>query len=285
MAARDQWAAWLLERRFGDDADVRREFMDRLAGVRERILDNSGLRAGQALLDLGCGDGLIAFGALDRDAGLVVFADVSTDLLDTCRAIATDFGVLDRCRFVRASAESLDGVADESVDIATTRSVLIYVANKEHAFRELHRVLRPGGRISLYEPINRLCNSFTVYDVSRVQDLVDRLDAIYDRIQPPDSDPMLDFDDRDLVDLAERAGFAEIALRLELDVTPPTPRPWETYVRMAGNPKIPSLSEAMEEALSPAERERFTAHLRPLVEEGRGRLRRAVAYLYATKAL
>jgi arsenite methyltransferase len=37
----------------------------------------------------------------------------------------------------------------------TTRSVLIYVADKAGAFREFHRVLRPGGRISLFEPINR----------------------------------------------------------------------------------------------------------------------------------
>jgi len=49
----------------------------------------------------------------------------------------------------------LDPIQSESVDVATTRSVLIYVPDKRAAFAALHRVLRLGGRISLFEPINR----------------------------------------------------------------------------------------------------------------------------------
>jgi ubiquinone/menaquinone biosynthesis C-methylase UbiE len=284
MAARDQWAAWLLERRFAAGEDLRREFMDDLAEVREKVLDNAALSEGETLLDVGCGDGLIGFGALDRGANLVVFSDVSEELLDTCRAIAAELDILERCRFVLGSAEGLAGVADSSVDVVTTRSVLIYVTEKERAFQRFHRVLRPGGRISLFEPINRLSNFFTAYDVAPVQGIADRVRAVYERIQPPDSDPMLNFDERDLVEFAERAGFEAIFLRLELEVGPPKPRPWETFVRMVGNPKIPSYGEAMEQALAPDEREQLAAHLRPLVEEGRGRMRKACAYLHARKA-
>ena len=39
-------------------------------------------------------------------------------------------------------------------EFVTARSVLIYVEEKEAAFRAFHRVLRPGGRASLFEPIN-----------------------------------------------------------------------------------------------------------------------------------
>jgi hypothetical protein len=52
---------------------------------------------------------------------------------------------------------------------------------------------------------------------------------------------------------------------------------------MSGNPRIPTLAEAMEQALSPAEREALERHLRPLVEEGRGTWRMASAYLRAEK--
>jgi ubiquinone/menaquinone biosynthesis C-methylase UbiE len=36
--------------------------------------------------------------------------------------------------------------------VVVIRSVLIYVAEKRTAFTHLHRVLRPGGRLSLFEP-------------------------------------------------------------------------------------------------------------------------------------
>lgn len=51
----------------------------------------------------------------------------------------------------------------------------------------------------------------------------------------------------------------------------------------AFNPLAPTLAEAMAEALSPEESGRLTDHLRPLVEAGRGRGRRAAAYLSAVR--
>jgi ubiquinone/menaquinone biosynthesis C-methylase UbiE len=54
------------------------------------------------------------------------------------------------------AADSLTEIADRSVDVITTRSVLIYVKDKAAALREFYRVLRSGGRISLFEPINVL---------------------------------------------------------------------------------------------------------------------------------
>ena len=283
VTSRDSWAEWLLERRFGGDDAVARVGLEKLARVRDRILDDASFAAGETLLDVGCGDGLIAFGALERGAGRVVFADVSQELLDTCRSIADDLGVLDRCEFVRTTADDLSPVADASVDVVTTRAVLIYVEDKQRAFDEFHRVLRSGGRVSLFEQINRHATFLTAYDVTPVQEVAARVREVYLRRQP-ESDPMLNFDEHDLLDFAERAGFERAFVRLELETKPPDPRPWETFVQIVPNPKVPSLGEAMEEALGPEERERLTAHLRPLVEQGRGRLRQAGAYVSATKA-
>src|SRR5579884_1068136 len=119
----------------------------RLAETPDWVLDRARLRTGETLLDAGCGEGLIGFGALERGAGTVIFGDVSTDLLEFCREAATELGVLDRCRFVEAPADDLAQVDDESVDVVATRSVLVYVEAKDVAFGELARVLRPGGRI------------------------------------------------------------------------------------------------------------------------------------------
>jgi len=253
------------------------------------VLDRAQVRAGEDLLDVGCGEGLIAFGALERGAGTVTFSDISSDLLDFCRQAAKDLGVLDRCRFVQAPAESLDSIGDETVDVVTTRSVLIYVKNKAAAFAEFERVLRPGGRLSLFEPINRFsrdseqANSFAGYDVSGLDEVAEKVRRVFEAIQPPDSDPMLDFDERDLLRLAEEAFFFPISLMLDAVIEPAPPRAWDGFFNSSGNPTIPTVAEAIEQALTPAERDTLIKRLRPLVEQGLGEWRMASAYLAATK--
>ncbi len=177
---------------------------------------------------------------------------------------------------------------DSSVDVVTTRSVLIYVADKRRAIREFHRVLKPGGRISIYEPINRFAHPqpphlYWGYDVTPVVEIAGKVRAVYERIQPIDSDPMLDFDERDLLGLAEEAGFEDIHLGLEAEIRRHQPMRWETFLLSSGNPRIPTLQEAMAQALTPSEAGRFVEHLRPLVEGGQGTWRMAMAYVYATK--
>jgi len=204
--------------------------LEKLTGVRDKILDRAGVAAGERLLDVGCGEGLIGFGALDRGAGHVVFSDISDDLLDFCRETADALGFSDRCGFVKASADDLAGISDASVDVVSTRSVLIYVRGKERAFAEFFRVLVPGGRVSLFEPI-----------------------------------------------------FFPIELDYQAEIRAHDPKPWEAFLHSSGNPKIPTLAQAMDEALTPQERERLSDHLRPLVESGRGVWRMGHAYLTAVK--
>jgi arsenite methyltransferase len=289
----DRWHRWLLERRFGGDAAHRaRELTDLLYPIRDTVLGNARLRPADTLLDVGTGDGLIAFGALERlgPGGHVIFSDISADLLEHCRAAATEEGMAGRCTFIQASADALGGVASECADVVTTRSVLIYVRDKAAAFGEFWRVLRPGGRVSLFEPVNVLMGHgsterFGGYEITAVRTVVTKLRSLYDSYQPP-GDPMTDFDERDLVRLAEQAGFAEVSLDLRVTFRDRKPRvPWDRFLATAANPLIPTLGEAMDLALTPAEIAEFTAHLRPLVESGTGQERMALAYLTATKAL
>ena len=288
----DRWHRWLLDVRFGGDAAGReKDLTEFLYPVRDTVLDKARLRPGGTLLDVGTGDGLIAFGALERlgPSGRVIFSDISQDLLDHCREAADAEGLLDRCRFVLAAADRLAGVTDGSVDTVTTRSVLIYVKDKAAALREFYRVLRPGGRVSLFEPINVLMSAadpgrFSGYDVTPVKALAAKVQALYESIQPPGVDPMIDFDDRDLVHHARSAGFPEIDLELRVSVKArKQPIPWERFLRTSGNPLVPTFGDALDQVLSQQEAAEFTGYLRPLVESGAGLERRAVAYLTAVK--
>ncbi len=277
---------WLLESRFGGDAEYAKEYLDKLREVRDGVLNHRlKLGDGAVLLDVGAGDGLIGFGALDRlgPNGRVIFSDISRSRLDHCRSLAAQMTMSERCEFVEARAEDLRPIADDTVDAVTTRSVLIYVADKAAAFREFHRVLKPGGQISLFEPINRYGLDAWRFDVTPVSDLAQRLRDFYRRLQPPDSDPMLDFDEHGLVALCEATGFVDIHLALHIFVRPATRQPWDRVISIPGNPNIPSLGEAMAELFTPEEATRYETHVRPRVEAGHGVVREAVAYLAARK--
>jgi len=288
-SGQDIWIQWLLNRRFGGDPERMKKMFDFLNPVRDKVLSHINVGENQTLLDVGCVDGLIAFGALEKfESCRVIFSDISEDLLNHVQGLTQEMNLQDRCQFVRAHADDLSMLGNESVDAVTTRSVLIYVSAKQQAFNEFHRVLKPGGQLSIFEPINRFAfpeppNRFGSYDVTPVMEIAQKLKDVYLRIQPPDADPMTDFDERDLVAQAEKAGFREIHLELEIEIKPQEGGNWEEMIRTAGNPKIPTLEEAIQQALTPAEAETFVSYLRPLVESSQGVRRFARAYLWAAK--
>jgi arsenite methyltransferase len=287
---RDRWAEWILERRFGGERAAAEEMIGHLRPVRERVLDRAELREGETLLDVGCGDGLIAFGALGRGAGQVIFSDVSQDLLEVCRGLAAGEP---RAEFVAAAAEDLSPIADASVDVVTTRSVLIYVADKARAFAEFLRVLKPGGRLSAFEPINSFGyperDGFWLgIDMSERRPLVRRLRDRYNAMAGCE-DPMLDFDERDLLELAHAAGFESVDVLLEARIERgrlwgQEPPPFERLLKTAPNPNAPTLEEVLDAELDADERERFLAFVRTRFEAGQLVGRSAAAYLRARRA-
>jgi arsenite methyltransferase len=287
----DRWAAWLLQHRFGGDARQRDAAMAQLGEFRDRVLAGARVNRGDVVLDVGCGDGLIGVGALDLvgEAGKVVFSDVSADLLDECRRIVDNLGRRERAAFVHTGLPDLAGVDPASVDVATTRSVLIYVADKAASFASLHRVLRPGGRLSMFEPINSFgfpppANSLFGLDVTGLEVLAERVNAVYRRYLPDDN-PMVDFDERDLLGFAEAAGFGEIHLDYHVDIdTEPVRMTWSTMLQYAPNPLVPTLREVLDEALIGIEREALTDRLRDQLERGAMRRRLATAYLTAVRS-
>jgi arsenite methyltransferase len=290
----DQWARWLQERRYGSDPEWKAETLAWLAPVRDRVIELAAIEPGDTVLDVGAGEGMIGFAALDHvgDTGRVVFSDVSEALLRSCEDTARALGATDRCGFVVAPATRLDGIPSESVDVVATRSVLIYVEDKAAALEEFFRVLRPGGRIALFEPINSFGrpepeDRLWGYDVTAIRDLAGRVRAVLEKAQAEAGAlTMTDFDERDLLRWTEAAGFETISLQYEVTITQKAGLVgigWDAFLGFAPNPLCPTVEEAMTRALGRGEQRRFEAHMRPLVERDEGINRGATVYLAATK--
>jgi hypothetical protein len=62
---RDEWATWLLETRHGGDSEQLQRMLPVLLEYRDTVLGHADVRAGDVVLDVGCGDGLLGFGTLD----------------------------------------------------------------------------------------------------------------------------------------------------------------------------------------------------------------------------
>src|SRR5439155_809901 len=119
------------------------------------------------------------------------------------------------------------------------------------------------------------------YDVREIWDVARKLRGCFG------AETLVGWDERDLLRWIEEAGFTDVEVTVELEVKPHpmTPnRDWDTFRNFAPNPLAPTLQEAMDEALTPEEQQRFVAHFRPLVERGEGGYRMASAYVRAVKS-
>jgi demethylmenaquinone methyltransferase/2-methoxy-6-polyprenyl-1,4-benzoquinol methylase len=112
-------------------------------------------RAGQRILDVATGTGMVAAELLGRADCSVVGIDQSPQMLAAARArFAADggssAGVSARVQLIEGQAESLP-FADASFDALTFTYLLRYVDDPAATMRELARVVRPGGRVASLE--------------------------------------------------------------------------------------------------------------------------------------
>ncbi len=107
------------------------------------------IRPGETVLDLGSGAGFDAFLAAARvgPTGRVIGVDMTPEMVEKARANAAAGGYAN-VEFRLGDIESLP-VDDASIDLAISNCVLNLVPDKARAFREVVRVLKPGGRVAI----------------------------------------------------------------------------------------------------------------------------------------
>lgn len=107
------------------------------------------LKEGQTVLDLGSGAGLDCFRAARQvgASGKVIGVDMTHEMLRLARANQAKLG-LENVEFRLGEIEHLP-VADSSVDIVISNCVINLSPDKPQVFREVHRVLKPGGQMTV----------------------------------------------------------------------------------------------------------------------------------------
>lgn len=108
---------------------------------------------GETVVDIGSGAGLdsvIAAGSVGP-GGTVTGIDMTKDMIDRSNRSAYMLG-LDNLQFQEGRAEKLP-IPDETADLVISNGVLNLVPDKQRAYSEIARVLRPGGRFQIADII------------------------------------------------------------------------------------------------------------------------------------
>jgi ubiquinone/menaquinone biosynthesis C-methylase UbiE len=161
--------------------------------------------AGDRVLDVACGTGVVARHALDAvgSGGSVVGVDLSESMLRVAKrmAPAVDWRLGD--------AQNLP-CASESFDVVLSQAGLMFIPDRVAALAEMRRVLRPGGRLAVQvwgpSPANRDFGSIVLKYLGP---------EVADRYLSPWSYP----DPADLLDVTRRAGFDNADVAVEVGMS------------------------------------------------------------------
>jgi len=119
------------------------------SAMTDAIVAAAQIEPGMRVLDVACGTGepAISIATLLNGTGEVLGVDISSSPLEIARRRAEERG-LSNARFEQADAHQL-AFGDDSFDRVTSRLGIMFFADLPNALRQMHRVLKPGGSVTL----------------------------------------------------------------------------------------------------------------------------------------
>ena len=198
------------------------QFHTRGLAATVELAELAGIAAGQSVLDVGSGIGGPARHLAATYGCAVVGVDLSEPFVEAARYLTARTGLADHVGFEVASALELPFL-DGCFDVALLQHVAMNIAERPRLYRELRRVLKPGGRLATYDIVATGAEPhFPVpWAKTPATSCLLTADATRAAIEP--------------------AGFRTVAWRDDTE----TAKAWFAELRAAGAPPAPNLGVVM----------------------------------------
>jgi ubiquinone/menaquinone biosynthesis C-methylase UbiE len=225
--------------------------------VARDLIDRAALRAGERVLDVACGTGIVARLAAQQvgQTGTVAGLDVNPGMLTVARSGTPPEISID---WHEASAEAMP-LPDDAFDVVLCQMGLQFMADKLAALSEMRRVLAPGGRLVLNAPgptpppLAVMAEALATHVRPEVAGFVHAVFSLHDP--------------EELHELLDGAGFADVVVDRPiktLRLPPPQDFLWQ-YIH--STPMADAVAQIGEEARAALE-QRMVAGCEPFVDDG-----------------
>jgi len=222
--------------------------------VSGELLRTADLKAGERVLDVACGTGIITRAAAEQvgQTGTVTAVDLAPEMIEVAKATPAAGAPIE---WHQADAASLP-LPDASYDVALCQMGLMFMEDRTSALAELHRVLTPGGRVFINTP-GRIQPLFKAMEQAIVEHIAPELGAFVGAVFSM-HDPSA------LAGLLGDAGFTDVSSKeysAHLTLPGPAEFLW-SYINLT--PMGPIVAQASEAAKAAMERqviEAWTPHV------------------------
>lgn len=284
------WTEWLKNSRFSYmSEEQKQQTLLWLFQVRDKVLDRANLKPDDVIIDIGTGTGLLAFGAYERlkemgSTGKAIASDAFMDCVEECFKIAKTCGIEKEMGFLQADASKTD-LPDNSVDVVVMRSVLVHILDKSKPIKEAFKILKQGGRISVFEPIITKNTKYYELITPEKYHNYQALKEAEDKMVTDPNDPLMNFDENTLRKDFEEAGFKNIDIEIVVQTSTYTAtkemvEPWFNTPPSPGNPTV---KEKYLRDFSEEEVNEFLETLKQDIDGKTITINSPTAYIYAEK--
>ena len=143
------------------------------------LIENNHPWEGKMVLDLACGTGVVTkeLACNISPNGRVIALDINSQMLDIAKSKCKEWA--NHIDFIEGSCESM-AIADSSLDVVVCQQGFQFFPNKQAATHEIHRVLKPGGRviISTWCPVSEceifgiICEALETLDENEISQMM-----------------------------------------------------------------------------------------------------------------